>query len=109
MGARPAQSRWATGGRADTAAGLGELCRRRRTADAPWAHHGGARTLVRRDAAPRRRLSGGGDAGLAAAGPTRARLAGARAHLGEPESQRSEPVDGALLCLCGDARRAVDL
>ena len=37
------------------------------------------------------------DAGLAAAGRAGLRLAAGRAHLGEPESQRAEPVDGALL------------
>ena len=75
---------------------LGKLRRRRRHPDAPRADAGRAGALVRADAAARRRFRSRDHAGLAAARRSGLRLAAGRAHLGEPEPERAEPVDGAL-------------
>ena len=104
VGAGPAQSGGARGGGPDAAHGVGELRRCRPSADAPRPHPRGAGALVRQHAAAERRLPGGVAPRLAAAECTRLRLAARRAHLGEPESERAEPVDGTLLRGLGAAR-----
>jgi hypothetical protein len=105
VGPRSPESGRAAGGGPHAAHGLGELRRRRRSADASWPHHGGARALVHRYAAPRCGMRGDHDAGLAAGGGPGVWLAAARAQLGQSEPQRAESVDGALLRRHGDARR----
>ena len=62
-----------------------------------------ARWFVR-DSASRRRLPRRADGGLGAERRTRIWVAARRAHVGQPKSQRSQSVDGALLSGFGDAR-----
>ena len=73
--------------------------------DASRPHARRARALVRAHAEARRGLSGHPDGRLAAGGGARLRLAAGRAHLGEPEPERRESVDGARVRRHGDDRR----
>ena len=74
-------------------------------ADAPRPHARRAGALVRRDAAPRRRLPRSSTMeGWQPRRAARLRLAARRAQLGQPEPERAEPLDGALLSRHGDAR-----
>ena len=105
LGARPPQSGRPPGRRPDAARRLGKLRRRRPDADAPrpdaWANW----PLVHRHAQARRRLPRHRDAGLAARGRARLRLAAGRADLDQPQPECPQPVDGPLLRRHRDARR----
>ena len=76
-----------------------------RAADAPRADAGRSGALVRHDVKSRCGVEGDRDAGLEAGRRAGLRLAARRARLGEPEPERAEPVDGALLSGHGDAGR----
>ena len=105
LGARPAEPGRPSGRGPAAPRRLGELRRRRPAADAPRAH---ARRARRAGSCARCGSTSSYEVvtmeGWRSRRGARLRLAARRARLGEPEPERAEPLDGALLSRHGDAR-----